>query len=713
MEKHVFSNYGGSYQLDIKTPGDLAKILDMDEALWAAASIPLNILNIDRKFLEYLDSDKNGRIRTDEIKSAISWLLCVLKDYSHISGASDALSIESINGDIPEGKILVRTAKRILSNLKASDNSDKITLSQVRNLQGIMASSATNGDGVITPDDTSEEEISALIKLIIEITGGTADASGKQGISIRQADDFFTNASLFLEWSAKGKIPPGQEKTEIMVWGAGTPAAYECLKKIEPKMNEFFTQCAIAGFDGRVKNSLKLTQKELEETDFTDTKLVLKRLAKAPLAEIDDEGTLRLNGYINPVFADAVNSLRRNVIEKALGKNTDRLTQKQWETVKSIFAVYGTYLDGKKGGAVESVGEEILRKYTEGALRDKINALIEKDIAAAKQIQHIQDVEKLILFQKYMLEFANNSASFANVYNPGIRSIFEAGTLVIDGRKITFTLLVSDRNIHKNTARDSNVYLMYLDITGRHNGESKFGIAAAVTSGDSGTLRIGKRGVFFTRDGREWDAEVTDIVINPIGLLESVKTPFIKLSDAIRNQVEKFAKTREARIQTTLVAPSGASMARDLLVGGGVAIAALGSSFAYVTKAVSQVKPVHFFITIGLILSIVLLPSLVMGIIKLRRRNLSILFEASGCAINVKMRLTVWLGRLFTYIPPYPAGSRKKKIDIVAQLAAGAGGKTRGQIFRRMVKIALATIIICIIAAALLFLRLRYSGRLF
>jgi hypothetical protein len=695
MDKYIFNNYGGSYQLKIETPEDLKKILDLDEALWAATSLPIDILNMDKKFLEYLDTDSNGRIRTDEIKNGVRWLFNILKDCSHISEKTEVLFLENINTDIMEGKTLQDTAKIILSNLNEKNNPDRINLMQVRNLQGIMASSTTNGDGIITPDAAEDEELTGLINLIMKLMGSSNDASGKSGINVTQATEFFTQVTLYLEWIEKGKIPEGKEKTEIKVWGNSTHDAFISLEDVERKLDEFFAQCAITHFDNRIKNALQLKQKELDETDFTDRSIILDRLKTAPLAEINSEGVLHLDGYINSLFRDAIADFRERVLTKIYGETT-KLTQKQWEDVKNIFHNYRAYIDGKKGEKVAGIEEGVLRKYLHGGYRERIFSLIQRDLAVAEKIKHIRDVEKLILYQRFLLEFTNNSASFASVYNPDIRSIFEAGTLVIDGRKIPFTILINDRNKHKKVAQNSNVYLMYLEITSKHNGDAKFEIVAAVTSGDSGTLRIGKRGIFFTRDGKEWDAEVIDIVINPIGLLESIKAPFIKLTDSIKDQIERFAKSREDRIETTVVSPSGASVTRDLLVGGGVAIAALGSSFAYIAKAVSQVRPVHFLITIGIILFVILFPGLIIGFIKLRKRNLSILFEASGCAINVRMKLTVGLGRLFTFVPAYPVNSQKKRLDIVAQLAKSIK-KSKGSDWIRLIKIALLTIIICLL----------------
>ena len=158
-----------------------------------------------------------------------------------------------------------------------------------------------------------------------------------------------------------------------------------------------------------------------------------------------------------------------------------------------------------------------------------------------------------------------------NIYDPECRSLFEMGKLVIDGREMTFTIKVQNREAHKEIARDSFIYLMYLEITGRRDkaplpnlGQgplpgsrqslspkqgSSFEIVAAVTAGSVGRLRIGKRGVFFTTDGKEWDAQVVDIVKNPISLWESVKEPFQQFTGFIKKQVDKFTQSRKNKVE--------------------------------------------------------------------------------------------------------------------------------------------------------------------
>jgi len=215
MRKFIFRNYGGSYQLRIQTPEDLKKVLVLPDSLWAATSIPVEILNCDKKFLIYLDTDKNGRIRTDEMRQAISWILKVIKNHSCILDGTDTLSLKDINRDIPEGEKLYTTAKRILTNLNLEDK-EIINLSQVRDLQKIMAGSATNGDGIITPDATEEKEVSEFIKDVMDTVGTVMDASGKLGIGEEQLNLFLQEAKDYLNWISEKKIPEGKTKTEIM-----------------------------------------------------------------------------------------------------------------------------------------------------------------------------------------------------------------------------------------------------------------------------------------------------------------------------------------------------------------------------------------------------------------------------------------------------------------------------------------------------------------
>ena len=146
-------------------------------------------------------------------------------------------------------------------------------------------------------------------------------------------------------------------------------------------------------------------------------------------------------------------------------------------------------------------------------------------------------------------------------------------------------------------------------------------------------------------------------------------------------------------------------MTRDLLLGGGIAIAALGSSFAYVTKALSQVKPTHILVALAGIVIVVLLPGVIAGFVKIRKRDMSVILEASGWAVNVHMRLSATLGRLFTYAPNLPKNSRKERVDIVARFA-----KDLDQAPLRWRKLSIVIFIILLIVLGLTLAMVTFPG---
>jgi len=666
MRKIIFRNYGGSYQLSIEKGEDLLNVLKLDEAHWAATSVPIEILNCDKKFLEYLDSDRNKRIRTDEVKKGISYILSHLKNPAIIDG-NDELNLSDLNTETESGKLLKSTAEIILANL-GIEKKEKINLSQVRNLQEIMSKSISNGDGIITSDATEDESIATFIKLIIENFGSKMDASGVPGIDKEIVNNFFHQCQEFLKWKEKGEIPDGKEKTEIMVFGQQTPALYEIYKQVEEKIDQYFLLSSLSHFDEKTKALVKLSEEEVKNFNVEDRNEIIEKLEKLPIAPLNKELILDLKNITNILYKDKLEKFKENISNRVFPE-FDKLTLQQWKEIKKLFSNYKNWIENKKGEKVESIGEENIKKFLSGKYKEKIEELIDKDIQVAPLIQSIKNLEKLILYKKYIIEFLNNFVSFSSVYNPEIVSLYEAGVLVIDGRKINLNILIKDINKHKKIASSSNTFIMYLNITGKENNQLQFQIASPVTSGEAGRINIGKRGIFIDRNGTEWDAEVIDIIKNPVGLLEAIKAPFIKIAENIKTQIEKITKTKQQKIEQSLVSPSSASFARDIMVGGGVAIAAIGSSLAYITKVLSQIKVLHILITIIVIAGIILIPSLIMGLLKLKRRDLSILFEASGCAINVKMRLGTKLGEILTYTPDFPENSKKIKVDLLLKFS--------------------------------------------
>ena len=59
---------------------------------------------------------------------------------------------------------------------------------------------------------------------------------------------------------------------------------------------------------------------------------------------------------------------------------------------------------------------------------------------------------------------------------------------------------------------------------------------------------------------------------------------------------------------------------------------------------------------------------MILSLLKLFRRSLTRFLEANGCALNREMRLTLALGRIFTYVPRIPG-----KFSLYSMNTASAG----------------------------------------
>ena len=117
-----------------------------------------------------------------------------------------------------------------------------------------------------------------------------------------------------------------------------------------------------------------------------------------------------------------------------------------------------------------------------------------------------------------------------------------------------------------------------------------------------------------------------------------------------------------------------------MLLGGGLAIAALGSALAYMSNKLAE-NPWAILVGVLVAVLLVMIPISLVAFIKLRRRELSAILEGSGWAINARMRLTRKQGRSFTERPSYPKGAKGVHpmrwgllIAVVVVLAVLVGG---------------------------------------
>jgi len=687
-----FRRYGRSLQAVIKTAGDLRRAVELDEAHWAATNAPIDAIRSDPVMLRSIDAHGSGRITCATLADAVRWMFTVLSDDSGVTASSETLSLRSISTGNPQGKAVYDAARKMLRR-EASEQTDGVTLEQVRRIKARVESTPVSEAGVVIPTATQDSEVRRFITDAIDTVGAAPHPTGVAGLDRAGLERFLTEARAYLEWYDKGSLPPGVEKTAIMPLGPGTSAAYEALEAVRAKIDQYFAQCRAVALDERLAERIAGSLGDPADTDFRDPQAIERLLAEAPLAKPSADGQLKLDGRLNPYYAEPMERFTQLIVEPVLGAGTKVLTANGWRRIGEFFAAHRRWLQDRLASKVASLGVERIRECLDERYAAAVRTLIDESAATALELDKIRLVERLILYQAHMIDLANNFIAFPHLYDPASRAMFEIGTLVMDARRFNLAVRVADRAAHERIAKHANMYLLYVQVTPA-DGRDPYLVAVPVTSGGKGNLCMGKRGVFIDLDGRESDAVVVGIIENPISLREALVSPFVRLGRILTGKIESLAARAEQKLDTTAssitalpgaAAPkaSGASRfaAGGMLMGAGVALAALGSAMAYITKTLAQTHWLAIVIGILAAVLIVLLPTSLVAFLKLRRRDLSAILEASGWGINTTMRLTRSQSRFFTQQPAYPPGISgiarvRRRWLLVVLLAAGLAAGT-------------------------------------
>ncbi len=220
----------------------------------------------------------------------------------------------------------------------------------------------------------------------------------------------------------------------------------------------------------------------------------------------------------------------------------------------------------------------------------------------------------------------------------------------------------------------------------------KLTIAAAITAGDADQLMVGRNGVFYDRQGRDWDATIVKIVDHPISIRQAFWTPYKKVSRLIGEQVQKFAASK-AQASTDFTtqavakagervaaAPAGAPAApppppapvdaakfAGIFAAVGLAIGAIGTALAAVITGFLGLKGWQMPLALLGLMLLISGPSMAMAYFKLRNRNLGPILDANGWAVNTRARINIPFGAALTQLAKLPEGADRALTDPYAE----------------------------------------------
>jgi hypothetical protein len=671
----TFFRAGGFDQVRLATGADLMALEQLDQKLWIVLSCPTQGLEFDSKTLEMIDTDGDGRIRVPEIIEAVKWAGSILKNPDELTRGASALPLASINDQSSEGKHLLDSARHILKHLGKADATE-ISLDDTTDTATTIAQERFNGDGIIPADAAADAAVQQTIADIIDCLGADEDRSGKPGISQEKADQFFTDAQAYSDWWRETETEAGV----ILPLGETTSSAADALMDVRDKVDDYFTRCRLAAFDIRALSALNRQEEEYRAIADKNLSPSLEEVSDFPLAQVEVRKALPLKERINPAWITAMAAFDAEVVRPLLGEK-EGITEEEWARIGAIFISYADWLSRKAGAAVAKLGIERIREILGSHARETIAELIARDKALESEFSNIVSVDKLVRYYRDLFTLLNNFVSFSDFYTRRSKAVFQAGTLYLDGRSCDLCVRVNDMDKHAAMATLSRIYLTYCHCT-RRGGTDKMTIAAAFTGGDSDFLMVGRNGVFYDRQGNDWDATIVKVIEHPISIRQAFWSPYKKIARMIGKQIEKFASARDKAATEKAAAgvaetgqkvdagkaavpapPFDVAKFAGIFAAIGLALGAIGTALAVVFTGFLKLLWWQMPLVLGGLVLLISGFSMILAWLKLRQRNLAPILDANGWAVNARVRINIPFGGSLTKVAALPEGAVRKQAD--------------------------------------------------
>jgi len=489
-------------------------------------------------------------------------------------------------------------------------------------------------NGIRDDDDAGKLIKAAALALATELGRGESDVLTVVETSAAQASHA---ARALAAWEAAGR--------DALPLGDATAVAHSLVTELDAKVVDFFTRCDLAAFDNRAGDVLNPSEDALKALAPTALQAGAQAISDLPLAHVNAAGKLPLSAGLNPAWAARMAELQTSVVVPLLGERQD-LGAADWQAIKDKLAPYSIWLASKPDPGAEGDG--------------------------------VRDLEKLARYVRDLHPLANNFVAFRDFYTRQGKATFQIGTLYLDGRSCELCVAVNDAAKHAALAGLSRVCLVYCDCV---RGAEKLSIAAAFTAGDSDQLMVGRNGVFYDRQGRDWDATISKIVEHPISLRQAFWSPYKQAARMVGTQLQKMAaakakaaddKLTGAAVTATTKGVTGkAEVPPPFDVGKfagifaaiGLALGAIGTMMVSLVGGLFGLKWWQIPLALLALMLLISAPAVILAWFKLRSRNLGPILDANGWAVNARARINIPFGTSLTQLAKLPDGAERTLND--------------------------------------------------
>lgn len=682
MHEHSwkFQRIGGVDQVVLSTADDIAHLEQLDPKLWVALSCPTSGLELNSKMLTLLDKDGDQRIRIQDIIDAVNWLKTKLVKLDSLIESSHELPLSAINSNNEESKRLLVTAQSILKNINKA-NATSINQDDIKQSTLLNATNLFNGDGILPPNSKLDDELIAYINDALNVIGGVKDVSGVDGINNDISKAFIQSIDKWLKWHngvGSATTPLGENTAEV----------WQLIQSIKDKVDDYFMRTQLASYAPNAQAALNVDEKFIVPSD--NGLLEDKVLSELPLSRIEADKPLNLKLGLNPVWRLQVERFKQLVAPFLADAN--QLTQEEWQHIQQIMQPYAIAVQSKPTMekvsvttapkiTIDKLGEKRINEILNSNLADRFAELAERDSKTPASATDVAALEQLVVYHANLYHLLINFTSFHDFFDLDSRAAFQYGQLFIDGRCCSLCIPVTDVAKHTALANYSELFLLYCECIRKKPAEDgselKRTIVAAMTSGDADFLIEGRNGVFLDSEKNDWDAKVVKIISKPISISQAIWDPYKRLGRFITDQINKWAGTKDQQfIDATTKATQNLTTTADttpakfdigrsagIFAAIGLAVGAIGTALASIAQSLLSLHwwqlPLVF---VGIFLFISG-PSVIMAWLKLRQRTLGPLLEASGWAINARLKINLFLGGQLTTKATLPRHASRTLVD--------------------------------------------------
>jgi len=339
-----------------------------------------------------------------------------------------------------------------------------------------------------------------------------------------------------------------------------------------------------------------------------------------PLVTEDADRDLPLRDHLNPRHLEAVLNFAATCVEPLLGSRS-ALSRLDYKAVKAKLSLYREWL----------------------AARPQMNA---------DRTGKLVEEERLLRYRLYLGEFLENYITMDRLYAENGVAMFQMGRLRIGGREISLCFHVESEAAHAALAERSQCCVIYLKLM-RKGEAAERNLCAVVTAGTIGSLYVGRNGVFYDRDGKDWGAVITKVIESQVSLSEAFWLPWRKIGEGIGASVKKFLGDKQAAALTSVqkglsTAQAGGAAMASSVAAIGIGVGMCGAAFASIMAVLSRMTPLEILLSLVAAVLAVSLPSVTLTWFKLRKRDLGAILNASGWAVNREIRFSMKRAAGFT-----------------------------------------------------------------